>query len=375
MNKAEGVVLVLPELELDGVTHYGHYVPLIRRLAATTRVAVVVEHGPGPGAESAGALGPVELHVQRRRTAIGRAGELGVLLLRLRRRGYRAFFGSYSRAFGLVGGALGRVAGFRTAYWHCRSDVGELRLRREGVVLWLIFRLVNRVVTCTDAVASLYVSVFRVPRSKVVVVPRDVDADWFKRDVRPDRDERPTVLFVGRLSPPKGSRLLPAILQGVAEAMPEARFIVAGGGPDEARVREEIGRRLPDGRVELLGYVPNTEVASLMTSADVLLLPSLEEGFGRRLVEAMTCELPFVAADVGGVPEVAGPLARRYLFPPGDVSSAVDRVVEVLSDPELRQELAEEGTRRAAERYHPDVVAPLFLEAVCGDAVESRPIE
>ena len=111
-----------------------------------------------------------------------------------------------------------------------------------------------------------------------------------------------------------------------------------------------------------------------MTAAHVLLLPSLTEGFPRVLLEAMACGLPFVAANVGGVPEVVGPLAQRYLFPPGDDSHAARHVIEVLQDVERRRDLAEEG-RRQVERYHPAVVAPLFLEAVCGEGAESRPSE
>jgi glycosyltransferase involved in cell wall biosynthesis len=375
-------VLVLPELDAGGVTHYAHYVPLIRRLAASTRVAVIVERGSPEATAASDGLGPVELHVQRRRWPVGRAVELAVLLLRLRRRGYRAFYGSYSSVFGLVGGALGRAAGFTTAYWHCRGDIAEhfsrpLRLRRfltATLPLWLILRLVNRVVTGTDGLAALYAKVFRLPRSKLRVVPNDVDPAWCTHGIAGNKSDRPTVLFVGRLSPPKGSRLLPVILRRVADAMPEARFVVAGGGPDEGWLDQEVRRTLSDAEVECLGYVPNTEVASLMTTAHVLLLPSLEEGFPRRLLEAMVCELPFVAADVGGVSEVVGPLAQRHLFRSGDASQAANHVIEVLQDAELGRALAEEGSRRV-ERYRPDAVAPLFLEAVCGGDVECRPIE
>lgn len=377
-----GVVLVLPELDARGVTHYAHYAPLIRRLAATTRVGVVVERAPDGGTITDDGLGAVEVYVQRRRAPIGRAVELAGLLLRLRRRGYRAFYGSYSVLFGLVGGALGRAAGFTTAYWHCRGDIREhsirpFRLRRflsRSLPLWLTLRLVNRVVTGTEGLADLYASVFHLPRRKLRVVPNDVDPAWFRRGIAADKADRPTVLFVGRLSPPKGSRVLPAVLQRVAEAVPGARFVVAGGGPDEGSFGAEVRGTLGEGRVECLGYVPNTEVASLMTSAHVLLVPSLEEGFPRRLLEAMACGLPFVAANVGGVAEVVGPLARRYLFPAGDASQAANHVVELLNNAEVRDALAEEGSRQV-QRYHPDVVAPLFLEAVCGDGAAFRPSE
>src|SRR4051794_23272510 len=322
-RRGSGVVLVLPELDTGASTHYAHYVPLIRRLARMTRVAVVIERGPEFARAGSEGLGNVELHVQRRRNPVARGLELGRLLLKLRRRGYHAFYGSYSAGFGLIGGTLGRVAGFTPADWHCRADMREehfgrpLDLRRlfaQALPPVLILRLVDRLVTGTEGLAGLYAEVFRLPRAKIRVVPNDVDPKAFTRYASGPKASDPTVLFVGRLTPVQGTRLLPAIFAQVARAVPEARFVVAGGGPDEAWLARELRRVLPADVVRGPGYVPNPQVAALMLSSHVLVLPSLSEGFPRRLIEAMACGLPFVASAVGGVPEVVAPSAARYLF-------------------------------------------------------------
>jgi glycosyltransferase involved in cell wall biosynthesis len=369
----DGLVIVLPELDADGHSHYAHYIPLIRLVSRMTRVSVVIEQ-PGPNARRLESQLPgVELHFQRRTAVLGRALELGVILARLRRRGFDAAYGSYSVFYGVVGGLLGRVAGMRTSYWHCRGDIAEEHrfhdLRRYVVntlPLLLTVHLVHQVITGTPGLARLYATVFRLDPKRVRVVPNDVDVGRFGLEGEPaPREAAPVVLYVGRLSLPKGAHYLAPIFAYVSARAPSARFVVAGGGPDERQVRADIRSAVPSDRLELHGYLPNPEIGPLMRRADLLVMPSLEEGFPRRLLEAMACDLPFVASDVGGVREVAGPLAGRYLHDPGDVERAASSILAVLADREVRSELAAEGRARL-EEFRVERVAPLFLATMRG---------
>jgi glycosyltransferase involved in cell wall biosynthesis len=364
------VALVLPELSPDAATHYSHYVSLIRELARLTQVALVVERAAmGDEAQLAALLPGVEVHVQRQTAAPLRALELMRLLGTLRRRGYRHAYGSYSPFFGVAGGLAGRVLGVRTSYWHCRSDFFDTRIAKrltvrrmltDTVPMLLSLRLAHQVVTGTPGLADLYARTFRLRRGRIRVVPNEIDAAAFA----PPAPRAPgcTVLFVGRLSEHKGARLLPEIATAVLDAEPEARFVIAGGGPDEELVRSALAG---EPRVELLGYVPNPEVPALMHDADVLVMPSLEEGFPRRLLEAMAAGLPFVATDVGGVREVIPAAAREYVVASGDPQAAADAVLALLRDPARRDALSAAGMAHVA-RYAVDRVAPQFLAAVTG---------
>jgi glycosyltransferase involved in cell wall biosynthesis len=153
------------------------------------------------------------------------------------------------------------------------------------------------------------------------------------------------------------------IFSAVHARVPSARFVIAGGGPEEPRIVSALKASRFQEKVTLLGYVPNSQVGQLMAAADVLILPSLEEGFPRRLLEAMACELPFVAASVGGVTEVIGEIARRYTHVPGDAAASADRVVSLLQDESERRAFAEEGLRHV-ERFDVARVAPVFLSTM-----------
>jgi glycosyltransferase involved in cell wall biosynthesis len=361
------LIVVLPELAPDAPTHYAHYLPLMREVSKLANTALVVETGSAPELPS------VEVIGQRRVNPVARAAELARILVSLRRRGYRAAYGSYSPYFGVVGGLLGRLIGIRTAYWHCRSDFFDRKVSRkldirrvllDTLPFVLSLHMSRRVVTGTDGLAGLYADTFKLPRSKLRVVPNDIDVGRWRTPGRRYPDGSRTILFVHRLSEHQGSRILRPIYREVSRRVPEVRLIIAGGGPDQDRVRAEMDAELRSGQVTLLGYVANPEVRSLMSEADVLLMPSLTEGFPRVLLEAMAVGLPFVAADVGGVAEVVGTQARRYLVPPGDVDRFASTLARLLLDRSLRASLAEEGLRRVA-RYDVTSVAPLLVDAVC----------
>jgi glycosyltransferase involved in cell wall biosynthesis len=368
VSRRRRLVVVLPELSHDLHSHYAHYVGLLTELAALVDLAVVVEKG-----KAADLPGAFVISQQRTHPA-ARAVELATTLARLRIRGYRTAYGSYSPYFGVVGGIVGRLLGIRTAYWHCRSDffdtaigrrLGLRRIALDTLPFLLSLYLSRRVVTGTAGLAEHYVRTFRLPRRKVIVIPNDIDVARFSAN-RQSRAAKspPTILFVGRLSMHKGSRLLAPIFKRVATQLPDVRLVIAGGGPEEANVLAELRREVEDERVEPLGYLPNNRVPTLMREADVLLMPTLEAGFPRVLLEAMAAGLSFVASDVGGISEVVGPEARRRLIRAGDVEGYVQETLALLRNADQRKRLAVEGTRHV-RRYDVKRVARLFVDELC----------
>ena len=145
------------------------------------------------------------------------------------------------------------------------------------------------------------------------------------------------VLFVGLLAPVKGIETLLHAFAIVAGEQPQARLVLVGSraGPT-ARAFERLIQELSlAGRVDLIGYVPQAEVARQMSVARVLVLPSLSEGLPRVLLEAQACGTPVIGSAVGGIPESLLDGETGFLVPPGDAPALAAAIGRMLSGQEI----------------------------------------
>jgi glycosyltransferase involved in cell wall biosynthesis len=157
----------------------------------------------------------------------------------------------------------------------------------------------------------------------------------------------PLVLFVGEIAERKNVRLLVEAFAKVLAAVPEARLLLVGSpGLGSAEVAEAIGRLGISHAVSRLGHAPQSVAEALVATADVLVLPSVDEGFGFPALEAMSVGTAVVASNSGSLPEVVG--GAGLLVPVDDAEALAEGIVRVLGDPELRAELGGRGRRRAA---------------------------
>jgi glycosyltransferase involved in cell wall biosynthesis len=166
----------------------------------------------------------------------------------------------------------------------------------------------------------------------------------------PTRPWRGDLLYVGRLSPLKGSDVA---LRAVAR-LPEARLRVVGGG----------GRIAAADRVTVEAPKPHAEMAAIYAAADAVLFPSLwEEPFGLVPLEAMAAGRPVIATGTGGSAEYLRPDRNALVVPPGDSDALAAAVRRLAGDPALRARLVAEGRRTAAAfpaaRSHAAVLAAL----------------
>jgi glycosyltransferase involved in cell wall biosynthesis len=205
-------------------------------------------------------------------------------------------------------------------------------------------RRARQVVTVSEFSRGELAAVLGLDPGAVAVVPNGVDSSVFSPDADPGPVraahalDRPYALAVGTRIARKNA----AALREAGLRLDELgiELVLAGSGRSYMRAEDE-----PPGRP--LGYVDDALLPGLYAGAELLLMPSLYEGFGLPCLEAMACGTPVVAADRGALPETCGDGA--LLVDPGDGHALAGAAVVAVSDATRRAVLVEAGLRRAAE--------------------------
>ena len=182
----------------------------------------------------------------------------------------------------------------------------------------------------------------RAPDLDVSVFPAWIDVDAFasaERRILPSASN--DVLFAGALIPLKGVHVVIDAFGELSASAPKARLVLAGrattsdGDEYTAALRAQVARLGLDDRVRFAGEVSTDTLATLMASARVLVLPSLSEGLGRVLVEAMLCGTPVIASRVCGTAEIIHAEGAGYLVEPGDVAGLAGALRQTFADSDI----------------------------------------
>ena len=181
------------------------------------------------------------------------------------------------------------------------------------------------------------------------------------------------VVFVGRLDPVKGVTLLLEAFAAVKARHPQARLTVAGDGP--ARSRLEARARDLGLEVAFPGYLDEAQVADLLASAAMLVLPSFAEGLPVVLMEALASRIPVIATQVAGVSELVVDGVSGLIVPPGDVAGLARAMDRLLGDPDLRARMGEAGRARVEAEHDIQTEAAWLAELFAGTGQGLRPEE
>lgn len=189
------------------------------------------------------------------------------------------------------------------------------------------------------------------PKSPIQQFPSWTDFDVFRSVQRhPWAQKSGLILYAGVLSPLKGVHHLIAAFSRICATHPDARLVIAGKTIDDAYERDLksaiAGLRL-GGRIELAGHLSQRDLADLLATAALLVLPSYSEGLPRVVMEAMGAGVPVIATPVGGLPELIEDGHTGYLVPPGDERALGDRMSAILGDPESASRIAGAARARA----------------------------
>jgi alpha-1,3-rhamnosyl/mannosyltransferase len=188
---------------------------------------------------------------------------------------------------------------------------------------------------------------FGVPADRIYVCSLGAPR-WQALGRQPNLPPNGCVLFVGTLEPRKNVGVLLDAYERLTQRLPAVPELILAGGttPEAAPWLERIRRPPLAGRVRHVGYVAHETRETWYAQARVLVLPSLDEGFGLPVLEAMSAGVPVVASNRGALPEVAGGAAD--LVEPDDAEGFARALERLLTDPEWAATRGAAGLARAA---------------------------
>jgi glycosyltransferase involved in cell wall biosynthesis len=219
-------------------------------------------------------------------------------------------------------------------------------------------------VICTSRYSAERAGEFYGLRDLPRVVPEPIDLEEWRGALAEHtlRRDRFTVLFVGRFYRRKRVDVLLRAAALLQKRIPESAVRIVGNGPCDEEWRTLSRRLLLAGTVTWLGDVSRAELAREYAGASVVCQPSVQEGFGIVLLEAMAAGKPIVAAKAAAIPEVA-PHATLVL--PDSPEALAEGIERLFGSSEERQRQAREGAARV-EQFSAAAVARRFLEAAAG---------
>jgi glycosyltransferase involved in cell wall biosynthesis len=224
---------------------------------------------------------------------------------------------------------------------------------------WLAMRRADRMVTVSQSAREQLATIFRRPVTAIDVITEGPAPCFQLLDARESAaivlrryglpDNVPLILYVGGISPHKN---LDGLLRAAAQVTDSPWHLVLVGdyaGDSFWGCYQEVldlakSLRLAE-RVTFTGYVPDADLLLIYNLATMLVLPSMSEGFGLPVIEAMACGLPVAASNRNSLPEIVGDAG--LLFDPLSTTEMAATIARLLSDEPLRRALREKGLKRA----------------------------
>jgi len=197
----------------------------------------------------------------------------------------------------------------------------------------------------------------------IEVIPNFVNCELYTRKPQPDLREKwapnnePILMHLSNFRPVKRLTDVVEIFALVRAKMP-AKLVLIGDGPDRGAAEYLVRKKKLQKDVLFLGK--QDQVYEKLAVADLFLMPSQLESFGLAALEAMACEVPVIATNVGGVPEVVEHGVDGFLVEPGDVKGAASYAIELLSRADRGREMGHTARLNAKKKFCANDVIPAY---------------
>ena len=215
------------------------------------------------------------------------------------------------------------------------------------------WRWCQKLIAVSQSVKDELVSAAGIPDDRIAVIHSGVETESVQATgeiLAPHR--APVVGTAGPLEAAKGLRFFVDSIPAVLNAHPQTEFLIAGAGPEERALRSRVKDL---GAAEHVTFVPNVlELSSSLAAMDIFVLPSLRQGLGTIMLEAMLRGRPVIATSAGGVQQVVSDGRTGLFVPPRDSAAMATRINELLADPLRARAIGQSARKYVLEEFPAD---------------------
>ncbi len=227
----------------------------------------------------------------------------------------------------------------------------------EWVLMKLSMMVFTQGIAVSEAAREDWARISKSVMSKTRVIYNGIDISSFERDRNVDglkqelsiEDQTPIIGITARLVYAKGHRYLIEAAHIVKKKIPDAVFLIVGDGPLRKELGEYVSKLNLSENFRFLGF--RSDISRLTHIYDISVLPSVREGLGNVLIEAMVCGKPVIGTNVGGIPEVIEDGETGYIIEPRDPGVLAQSIVELLRNREKAERMGRAGRKRAERMF------------------------
>ena len=213
------------------------------------------------------------------------------------------------------------------------------------------FKKIDHIITVSECSREDIVEKLGMPKERVTVIPQGVERDKFlprSAELIHVPEAAPYVLCVAGADPTKNIQSLIVAFSMLPDKLRKRHQLILVGDVDKhGDLNQLVKQKMIESQTVYAGVVSDEQLLRYYQNASVFVFPSLYEGFGLPVLEAMACGCPVVCSNTSSLPEVVGDAAM--MISPLDVSAMEDAIRLVLTDPNLRQRMREAGLQRSKQ--------------------------
>jgi glycosyltransferase involved in cell wall biosynthesis len=204
----------------------------------------------------------------------------------------------------------------------------------------LTYRRAYKIISDCEDTTRVLVERYGIPEEKITVIPCAVDNTKFHRTNQARKPD--SIFYIGRIDTRKGVDFLIRSMPFVVQQVPDALLLVGGSGGHLDKMKALVSRLNLERNVTFLGFVPDDQLNALYNQTQCVVVPSIFEGFGITVIEAIATGTRVVGTDVDGIRSTINSGDYGSLVPYGDCKALAEALVTELKNPRKAQELRPE---------------------------------